>query len=175
MDLDPIGGGIFEVHGGVHRVVVDLDRVGSVAGQVLVVGHHHGDRFADMAHLSVRQERLQGPHRNLRQQRPEMANVLDGVNGVYTRHLEGCRRIDRVDHCTGVRATHEGSRQLAGEPDVLYVAAGARDQRRILLALDRLAEQPGSGHTGTSSHSAGAGVSPRIFAAAYSMARTMLW
>ena len=80
-----------------------------------------------------------------------------------------------IDVDTGVGVGAPGECHVE-HPDGLHivdVGSLALDEGWILAALDDAAHDAGGAHAITS-HSAGAGVSPRILAAAYSIALTML-
>src|SRR5690606_2706467 len=100
-------------------------------------------------------------------------------------HSLGFRLVDRGDAGVGVGTAHEGHVEHAVKSDVVHVASGALDQRRVLPATDGSPQDAGGlggrirngGHAVTSSvfQSGGGGSSPRVLAAAYSIALTMLW
>ncbi len=62
----------------------------------------------------------------------------------------GARRrdVDAIDLGMGEGTAHEGRFQRAGQMDVVDVFAGARDQRVVLDAGDRLSDELESAHAG---------------------------
>ena len=130
-------------------------------------GHHHRQRFdvekdgfgrvhrlslrlrddggADVAdepdpvgaeHRAIERGRHHREHLHRRQ--PEVvAGVEDGSNSW---HRLGVRHVDPVQHAVGDHRAHECEVQHARLDEVVQVLAGAREERRILQAEHRVAE-----------------------------------
>src|SRR5690606_9276408 len=106
-----------------------------------------------------------------------VANVVSRVDGVHSLHPGGGRRVDRRYAGVGVRTANERHMEHPRQLDVIHVPTPSLHEGGILPTPDRPSEDAsGGGHAVTSScsQSGGAGSSPRILAAAYSIARTML-
>ena len=126
-----------------HRqvLVLDLDQVARVLGDVAVLGDHRRHRFADVAHPIDRHAVLH--HRRARELRRRAGHLLRfraGEDEVHARERLRLRGVDALD--AGVRpvaAQHRGVRH-AGEHDVVDVLAVAGQQARVLDPLEVLAD-----------------------------------
>ena len=136
MNLRVIGRGLFQIHDGLPRLVVDIDRVRGVTRGFDALGHNHGDCLADVIHFTVGQQRAQFSDRNLRQQRAQITNVIDREHGAHACHGTGLRGVHRFDCSAGIWAAHEYGVELAHHLDVVDVAAVAVHQTRIFLAAN---------------------------------------
>ncbi len=122
-------------------LVVDLDQVAGVLGDVAVLGDHGRDGLAVVAHLLDRDHVLDdraGAER--RQRRRVLGDVLAGDDANDAGQRLGRRRVDRDDLRVRVRAAHDRRVRHAGQLDVVEVAALAAQEARVLDAVDALAE-----------------------------------
>ena len=130
-----------------QRLVVDVDQVDGVTGDVAVGGDHHGDGVADVAHAVARQHVMLGDHQ-VRQQ-PAGGDHAGhsgflGVGGGEDRdHAVGGESgggVDALDVGVRVGAAHHGAVQHAVELEIVGVLAAPGDQGRVFAALDGGAE-----------------------------------
>jgi hypothetical protein len=135
-------------HGRQH-IIVDRDRLGGVLGLVKRLGHHEGDRLADIAHHVARERGLRTGESGravaalarrvgLLGAEPHDGRVVAGQRQHHARHVLGGTDVDRADAGMSMgRAQHKGAQQ----PDlrhVIDIAACAAQQIGILLARNRL-------------------------------------
>ena len=80
---------------------VDLDRLDRVGRDRLDPGRHREDRFADIEHLVLGQDR--------RLRRRELRHVVGGEDAEHARHLQRRRRVDVAD----LRVRHRAGQHLA--------------------------------------------------------------
>jgi hypothetical protein len=66
--------------------------------------------------------------------------VRTGQDRDHARRRAGLRRVDAADPRMRVGRAHETRVRLAGEVDVVAIAAGANEEARVVLAEDRLAD-----------------------------------
>jgi hypothetical protein len=64
--------------------------------------------------------------------------VATGQHGEHARHAGGAGDVDRPDPGMGVRRAQHGGMRLAGQVDVLEIAAATGEQPQILGAGNRL-------------------------------------
>ena len=129
-----------------QRLVLDLDQVARVLGDVAVLGDHRRDRLAVVAHLLDRDHVLDdraGAERG--QRRRALGDVGAGDDAI----TPGSASAFDVSMRT-MRACACGLRTIAacamlGELDVVDVAALAAQEARILDAVDALAEPAARG------------------------------
>ena len=132
-----------------QRIDIELDRLGGVLRLQQRLGHDEGDRIADEAHLVGGQRR---PRRLVHRgavavverhdafERAVAGEVGAGIDAEHARHLARGRDVDALDHAVRDAAAHDHRIGLAGELDVVGVAAGSAHQRRVLGARHRLAD-----------------------------------
>ncbi len=143
-----------------QHLVGDLDRLGGIERGVDALGHDHGDRFSDMAHLVGGEKKMRpDEQRSLARggelhvvtrlgQRvvgdraePVRGGVGAGEDAEHARHGFGARGIDRDDARVRVgRADHRRA-GLSVEMEVVAEAAAPGDEPRILRAHARLADR----------------------------------
>ena len=137
-----VGGlGLGEVGDRGQRLVVDVDELDRVLGDVAVLGDHERDRVADELHLALGQRWARS-----------VGNVPagDGVPGLldvrvevgggehraHTGQRQRRRRVDAVDAGPRQRAAHEAGVQHAGPGDVVDEGAVAGEQPGVLYPRD---------------------------------------
>ena len=130
---------------GVHHhrqvLVLDLDQVARVLGDVAVLGDHRRHRFADVAHPVDREAVLH--HRRARELRRRAGHLLRfraGEHEVHAGERLRLRGVDTLD--AGVRpvAAQDRCVRHARERDVVDVLAVAGQEARVLDALEVLAD-----------------------------------
>ena len=127
-----------------------------------------------MVDLAGGQQGAQLADRHLGKQRAEVGHVVVGVYGDDAFHLFGGRSVQLGDLGSCHRGAEEGDMERVDARDVVHELAVALDQRRVLATTHGAAHDTGRCHQVTSNQSGAGGSSPRIFAPAYSTARTML-
>ena len=159
-----------------QELVVDPDPGDRVLGEVAVVGHHEGDRLADVVDAVLGQGVLRATvgERLVRDQqrqrvRHRAGQVVVGVDGVHALDVEDAVDVDVEDPRVGVGAAQHGDLQGAAH-QVVGVLPVAAQQTVVLDALDLLADQLG-GHEASSP----AGVVVRAISAARHTDATMFW
>ena len=108
-----------EVGDGGQRLVVDVDQLDGILGEVAALGDDEGNRVADELHLALGQRRARGVRDVLtRDGVPRLLDVrievAGGEHGVHTGQGEGRGGVDAVDLRPGKRAAHEAGVQHAG-------------------------------------------------------------
>ena len=143
-------------------LVVDEHRLGRVLRPGLRLRDDHGDRFAGIARLVSRQQRViadenLGPARpvqleveaGLRQRtvieraEPVRRAVRSGEDGQHAGQGERRARVDRDDPRVRMRRAHHRGAGLAGHGEVVGEAAPTGQQARVFPAPDRPADGPG--------------------------------
>ena len=133
-------------HGG-QWIDVDLDRFGRVLGRKHRLGDDAGDRIADIAHLVFgeraaprlfQRRAVAALERHIAFERAVALEVSRGIDREHARHLAGRIGVDGADHPMSVAASHHHRISLAGQADIVGVAAVAAQQHRILDARHRL-------------------------------------
>ena len=127
-----------------QRLVVHLDRLGSVDGQFAVFGKHDRDWLALEGHLLIGQRKPvrdgvflgDESRRDRMEASQQRLEVGVGQHGDHARHRFGGGGIDAGDARVGVRAAHDRHRQRAWADQVLDVLPVAGDQVRIFAAMD---------------------------------------
>jgi hypothetical protein len=157
-----------------ERVVVDVDQLQGVAGDVGVLGDHRRDLLALEHHLVEGQDRL-GVARQGRHPRQAVGvQVAAGDDRDHARVGGGRLGVDGGDAGVGERGAQQRHVQHAGQGDVVDVVAAAAQEAVVLLAPHRVAEPADGGlglaHACTSSRSDSAAC---MVAAAARTARTM--
>ena len=130
-----------------QRVVVDLDQLGRVLGEIGGPGEHGGHRLPDIARAVLRQHVLAIGLEGLdlavgtEVDGRDVGDVGAGPHRMNPRHRQRGRGIDGPDLRVGVRRADDPHVELAGEVDVAGEAPPPGDQRRILDPRERPAEQ----------------------------------
>jgi hypothetical protein len=139
-----------DVNHGRQYFVVDLDQFGGILRLVLRFGDHQCDLIADIAHFSIREHRMRRFfHRRAVDARDEPAagqavdafEVGSGVDGDHARRILRLARVDGADPRVRMRRAEEVSIRLIRQRHVVRVLPGAGQEARVLLALDRLADE----------------------------------
>lgn len=148
------------VHEHGQRLVVDLDQLQCVLGDVAVVRHHHCHRLADEVHRALGEHRVrQLPHQRIQRldealrdtqfglvdHRLQRGGVGRGENGVHTGHRAGGGDVDPGDARVRLRAAQKRCLQGSGHPDVVDKPALAAQQAIVLDPRDGAAEPAGVG------------------------------
>ncbi len=132
-----------------QRIDIDLDRLGGVLGRERGLGDDAGDGIADEAHLVARQRR---PRRLLHRravpvlerhdafERAVLGEIGAGIDREHARHRARDRGVNALDHAMRDAAADHHRIGLAGELDVVGVAALAAHERGVLAARHRLAD-----------------------------------
>ena len=139
------------IAGGLHRLlrvghhrqvfVLDRDQVERVLGHVAALGHHHGDRFADVADAADGDAALLDRRIGEARQRPRRpGDVGAGQHLDHALERRCGADVDRLDAGVRARAAQHRRVQHVGQVDVVDVAALPGEQARILDALDALAD-----------------------------------
>ena len=134
-----------------QRLDLDLDQLGGVAGGGQALGHDHRQDLAHMTDPAGRQQRPgwreQGAavdvlERHLAAQRA-IAGGLEVGRGDHRQHARCCQRrgwIEPLDDAVRHLGAEDEGVGLAGQADIVGIAPGPGDQRRVLLARHRLAD-----------------------------------
>ncbi len=132
-----------------RRQLLDLERdpVGDVLGEIRILGKHRGDRIADIAHASAGQDMLtvavqSGDPAQAKVDRWDVGHVRRGPDRMHARRGASGRRIDRDQPGVGVGRAHQAQVQLAEKGDVGGEPGLSEQQRPILEAGDRTADEP---------------------------------
>ena len=145
-----------------QQLVVDPDPGDGVLGDVAVVGHHEGDRLADVVDLVAGQRELGAAvgQRRVRDQQGS-GSAIGPVRSswVQTRWTPSTSStagdVDVDDPGVGVRRPQHGRVQdVLADGDVVDVAALAAQEALVLDPLDPLAEHPRGHRTSSSASSA---------------------
>ena len=128
-----------------QRLVVDEDRGDAVGGGVAARRDDRRDLLA-LVHDGVgRQHHLHVAGEGRHPVELVALQVLAGDDRGDARDLQRLRAVDRLDLRVGVRAADDVEPEHARQDEVVDVLAGAADEPRILLALDRVAHAPDFG------------------------------
>ena len=124
-----------------ERVVLDVDEIGGVLGDVAIVGDDERDEIADEADLVLGERGARAVRDVLAGERePRFVDarveVGRGEHGVDAVEFERCGGVDAHDPRPGERAAHEAGVEHARPHDVVDVGAVAGEQPRILDAGD---------------------------------------
>jgi hypothetical protein len=123
-----------------QRVGLDVDRGRGVLGHVGVVGHHEGDRLADVAHAVAGERRLQRVLAALGREQADgdahVGHVVGGEDAHHARHRLSDALVDRDDHAVRRLAAHDPHVELTGDVHVRAELAAAGQQAQVLLARD---------------------------------------
>ena len=126
------------------------DPVGDILRKVGILGKHHRDRIAHIAHPAAGQDALAVAiqSRDLAQAKVDRRNVghiRGGPDRMHARRGTCGRRVDRQKPGVGVGRAHHTHVQLAGKRDIGGKPALAEQQRPVLKAGDRTADKLVSG------------------------------
>ncbi len=134
--------GLLRARDGRERLVVDVDQLEGVLGDVRALRDHGGHFLALEAHLVRREHGLgvAGERRHPRQ--VVLGHELAGHDGHDPGQGRGSRRVDRVDTRVGEGATQQLEVEHPRQHDVVDVVAPAPDEARVLLASARSSRDP---------------------------------
>ena len=132
------------VGGEQDRQLLDLHghQLGRVLGDVRVMRKHRRDRFADITHASIGEDRLPVGFELLDAtlaeiDRADAGNVGRGPHRDHAGQRARRAHVDRDDAAMRVVRARDAHVELMREGDVAGKAAAAGDERRILQPLDR--------------------------------------
>ena len=136
---------LLRVHDRRQRLVVDLDQLQRVLGDVAVLGDDEGDLLALEADLVGGQHSLRvvGQRRHPGEVVTEQGRTRDALEHLARDDRDdagqrlGRRRVDRQDARMRERAAQDRAVQHAGQVDVIDVVALAPDEALVLHALHR--------------------------------------
>ncbi|CAB5013524.1 unannotated protein [freshwater metagenome] len=125
-----------------ERFVVDVDQLGCVDRRGVALGDYRHERFAHVPHRVTRQERPhhRGVHRRRRGKRREI-EILGGDHVEHARCGRRSRRVEARDTTLGDRGAHVHHVRDFGQVEVRDELPAAGEQRQILDAPHRRAEQ----------------------------------
>ena len=133
---------ILEERDALQRLVLDLDQLQRVFGDIAVLGHHHRHRLAHVAHLVDRAHvefHARLDHARNRARHP--GDLGAGDDADHACKLLGAARVDAEDLRVRVgRAQDRRVAQTRHRFEIVDEAPAAGEQRLILLAQDRLAD-----------------------------------
>ena len=139
----PVGESTLRVHHRGQRLVLDLDELQCVLGQVTAVRDDDRDALADVPHL-VRGQAAPGVPGRVRTEVghriAQFGGLRAGDHRVHARCGLGPGGLDPRDPGVRVRAAQHGRVQGARGDPVGDVAAPAQQELRVLDAADRLAD-----------------------------------
>ena len=159
-----------------ERLVVHLDQVAGVLGDVAVHRRDGDDGLAHVADLVDCERVLQGRlHAHVVGEDPPPrpaapGGLLAGEDADDARQGGGAAHVHAAEAGVGMRALHERRGDHAGEPEIVHVPALAGQQARVLDALHRLADRLRDRSRALHHRTA-----PRSRAAASSTASTIAW
>jgi hypothetical protein len=130
-----------------QRLVVDLDELRRVLGEIAAGGDDAGHRVAVEAHLVDGQgrhlHRVQPlDRRRHAQRRRPLREILPGVDGDYAFQLARCIRLYRLDLRVRMRRPYKAGVQRPRHFDVLDVAPVPGEEAEVFLARQRRADVP---------------------------------
>ena len=134
-DRRTVGDGLHRIHDHRQLLVLNVDRLARVLGDVRVVGDHAGHFLALEPHLVGGQDGLGvvGERRHPRQ--VAGGHHLAGEHEAHSGYLPRPARVDRLDPRVRHRAAQDLHVQHAGQHDVVGVVALAPDETVVLDAL----------------------------------------
>ncbi len=137
-----VGGRVRDAGRRGQRLVVDLDQLAGVLGDVARVRDHHGDRLADVAHAICREWIVRYRRAHHRRDRPDRALKLGtGDDAHDAREGAGACCVDVTDACVRMRRAQDGGMLEARDRrEIVDEARAAGEQRLIFLARQRPAD-----------------------------------
>ncbi len=125
---------------------LDIDQVGGVFGQIGVGREHSRHRLADITHVFSRQDGLAIEREPFDLGQPEVdrrnaGDVGEGPDRDHPRQRQRGAGVDRYDAAVRVRRAHHAHVQHSWEEHVGREPAAAGDQRPILQARNRTADE----------------------------------
>ena len=112
-----------------QRLVVDLDQLAGVLGDVARVGDHHRDRLADMAHPVDREGKIRHRRPHHARDRPDHAGELrPGDDADHAGQRQRARCVDPADAGVRVRRAQDGGMLEPGHRRKIVDEARARPE-----------------------------------------------
>ena len=129
-----------------QRCDIDIDRLEGVFSQRLGLRHNHRDRFADVAHLVLGDDRLQvgREFRKVRKPQWDQRNSPDLGRGDHRSHALARprgRRIDAVDASMRDAAAQDHRVQHPGALQVVDECPRTGEKAPVFRPIDRLTDQ----------------------------------
>ena len=118
-----------------QRLVLDLDEIDRVGGDVAVLGHDEGDLLALEQHLLVGQYRLHVAGQCRHAMQLERLQIGGGQHRLDARQLERCLLVDRFDAGVAIGRADEIAEQHAGQFEIVDIIALALGEADVLDAL----------------------------------------
>ena len=127
---------LFEIDDRRQRIVLDLDQLAGVLGDVAALRHDGGDRLAHVAHLAHGDAVLRRRRTGEVRARPRHLRRLGaGHDAEHAGQRLGLRLVDAHDAGVGMGAAqHRGMRHV-GQHYVVRISAGAGEQAGVLHPL----------------------------------------
>ncbi len=135
VDRRALGDRLLGVHDDRQRLVVDVDGLARVLGDVRVVGDDAGDLLALETHLVSGQHGLGVIGERRHPGQVAGRHHLAGEHQVHAGNLPRPAGVDRLDPRVRQRAAQDLHVQHPGQRDVVGVVAGAPDEAVVLNAL----------------------------------------
>jgi len=132
------GGGyrLLEIDHRRQRIVLDLDQLAGVLGDIAALGHHGRDRLAHVTHLvhgnAVLRRRRAG---EVRARPRHLRRLRAGHDAEHTGQRLGPGLVDAHDARVGVRAAQHRRVRHVGQRHVVDIGAGAGEQAGVLHPL----------------------------------------
>ena len=129
--------------------IVDLHQGRRILGDIAAIGDHQSDEIADIGdpinrHHIDRPWRRRGNEMAAHQLDVQRFQIAPAVDCPYAGQGRCGGGIDRADRPARDRAAHESDVQQAGEDDIVDKRATPREQARVFLARQALADEAGS-------------------------------
>ena len=155
-------------------VVVDVDELERVGGDVGIGGDDGGDLLALVAHLVGDEHRLRVARQRRHPRQAVLRHEVAGDDRDDAVERGGGRRVDAVDARVRDRSAQDRHVQHAGQRDVVEVVALALDETPVLVALHAVADPADlGGRVGRRVVGRGHALAPAFDAAAVCTALTM--
>ena len=123
-----------------QRLIVDLDRVDTVGGDVALRGYDRRDLLRLIEDGVGRKDHLLVRHERRHPVQVERDEVLAGDDGDDTGDLQSLRGVDVLDARVRERAPRDVHVQHAGQLHIVDVLTLSADEARVFLALDAVAD-----------------------------------
>ena len=136
---------LLRIGDGGQNLVIHFNQIGSVAREVTVSRHNHGDRMADEVDAVGREDGMrrhpQVRHRNAARHGSHTFDVFASENADDAGGGDGLLGVNRTDASGSMRAAQNHSVVHARHLDVFDIRSGAGDEPWVLAAADALANK----------------------------------